>query len=362
MILAYSFFVVFFNMALLAVLNVLYWLNFKRGRQAQAPLPKVSILIAVRNEEDNIPNLLSGLEQLDYPGEKLEIIIGNDGSEDHTLQLLCDYSGVAIKVVDVNNRLGELKGKMNVLAQLGMVASGDCLLFTDGDMNLNKNWVREMVAGWQNNSAMVAGFTGIIGCQQFHHLQNVDLVFAQGMLKVLSDMGLSMAVMGNNMIVDKKKYDGVGGYQGLPFSIVEDVALMRKFVSRGYDIRHHYSPATFLVTTGCSSWRQLMGQRKRWMGSVGQLPVWLVMVMFFKFSFLPCLLYISLHFPPIFLLFLMKMGLSLLFFQQIAKSVEMKVRSIYVLLYEVFEPIVYFSTLVYTLLPFGVIWKGRKYD
>lgn len=362
MILAYSFFVVFFNMTLLIILNVLYRFNFKRGHQVQELLPKVSILIAVRNEEDNIPNLLSGLEQLDYPSDRLEIIIGNDGSEDLTLQSLWGYSGVAIKVVDVNNRLRDLKGKMNVLAQLGMLASGDCLLFTDGDMNLNKNWVRAMVASWQNGNAMVAGFTGIIGRQPFDHLQNVDLVFAQGMLKVLSDLGLSMAVMGNNMLVDKKKYDETGGYQALPFSIVEDVALMREFVSRGHDIQHHYSPATFLGTTGCSSWKHLMGQRKRWMGSVGQLPIWLVLVMFLKFSFLACLLYISLYFPVIFLLFVIKMGLSLFFFHQIAKSVKMKVRSIYVLLYEVFEPIVYFSTLVYTLLPFGLIWKGRRYD
>lgn len=363
MILTFSGFVVFFNIVILILLNLLYRYNFKSTKQVSGELPKVSILISVRNEQDNIPNLLEDLDQLDYPMEKLEILIGNDNSDDDTLRLLQEHTGRFTKrMVDVDSCIGQLRGKMNVLAQLGMLAKGDCLLFTDGDMRLNKNWVRGMVAGWQSDKAMVAGFTNIKGNTRFSALQNVDLFFGQGMVKVLSDLGCSIAVMGNNMMVDKKKYDEVGGYQSLPFSIVEDVALMRKFRQQGFRVVHQYNADTLLATLGCDTWSSLMRQRKRWMESVRKLPVWLMMIMTLKFSFLPALLYVSSYNLLFVLFFIMKAGLSLLFFEQIANSVKISVKRTNVLVYEVFEPIVYFSTLVFTLLPFRLDWKGRRYN
>ena len=43
------------------------------------------------------------------------------------------------------------------------------------------------------------------------------------MLKVLNDIGYSVSVIGNNMLVDKTRFDESGGYEAMDFSIVEDV-------------------------------------------------------------------------------------------------------------------------------------------
>ncbi|HOY94590.1 MAG TPA: glycosyltransferase family 2 protein, partial [Catalimonadaceae bacterium] len=48
--------------------------------------PSVSVLIACRNEEKNLPSLLSQLAQQNYPSEKTEFILINDHSEDGTFQ------------------------------------------------------------------------------------------------------------------------------------------------------------------------------------------------------------------------------------------------------------------------------------
>ncbi|MBW8051052.1 MAG: glycosyltransferase, partial [Cytophagales bacterium] len=53
--------------------------------------PFVSILIAARNEQDNIIDCLSALEHLTWPKEKFEVLIGNDHSEDNTKTLVEDY-------------------------------------------------------------------------------------------------------------------------------------------------------------------------------------------------------------------------------------------------------------------------------
>jgi len=53
--------------------------------------PFISILIAARNEQDNIIDCLTALEHLTWPKEKFEVLIGNDHSEDNTKILVEDY-------------------------------------------------------------------------------------------------------------------------------------------------------------------------------------------------------------------------------------------------------------------------------
>ena len=51
-------------------------------------LSKVSIVVAARNEENNIASLIHDLTHQTYPRDKLEIIIANDRSTDQTLSLI----------------------------------------------------------------------------------------------------------------------------------------------------------------------------------------------------------------------------------------------------------------------------------
>ncbi len=56
--------------------------------EAQEDLPKVSIIIPVRNEANNVGNLLQDLEKQDYPGNKFEVLIIDDASEDNTVEII----------------------------------------------------------------------------------------------------------------------------------------------------------------------------------------------------------------------------------------------------------------------------------
>ncbi|MEQ6119387.1 glycosyltransferase [Reichenbachiella sp. MALMAid0571] len=361
MITAYSLFVIIFNLVVYAVLGILYKFNFKIFKADGSELPTVSILIAVRDEEQHIENLLNDLRNQNYPKHKLQILIGNDGSKDRTRELLFKHSDNQIHVIDIEDQVGHLKGKMNVLAQLSELATGDYLLFTDADVRLNENWVKGMILSRRPEAAMNCGFTGIETESIFQSLQHVDMVFGQGMLKVLNDLGMNNAVIGNNLLVSRDAYSKVGGYKSLPFSVVEDVALMQSFLKKGYGVHLNYTPDTYLTTIGESSWSKLMIQRKRWMAAFATVPYWLIIVLIIKVSFLPALLYL-LQFSPWFgLFFVLKVGLALVFYNKIAKTVKINIPVIHVVLYEFFEPITYFSTLIYYILPAKVKWKGREY-
>ena len=87
---------------LIALLGLLFhtyvfypWLlQFLKGKkqspQISAELPKVSFIVAAYNEETCLPAKIQNFQELDYPQEKLEILIGSDGSTDGTNALLTD--------------------------------------------------------------------------------------------------------------------------------------------------------------------------------------------------------------------------------------------------------------------------------
>ena len=54
--------------------------------------PHVSIIISARNEEQNLPECLNSLANLDYPKDKLEIIIIDHDSQDGTYRILNDFA------------------------------------------------------------------------------------------------------------------------------------------------------------------------------------------------------------------------------------------------------------------------------
>ena len=64
--------------------------------------PFVSIIIAARNEENNIPNLINAINSQTYEHDKIEIIISNDRSTDNTLQIIKNFVKNKIKIKYVN--------------------------------------------------------------------------------------------------------------------------------------------------------------------------------------------------------------------------------------------------------------------
>ena len=65
------------------------WVRVRGQRIAKSDItPAISIIIAARNEEANLPAKLENLRQLDYPQDRLQIIVASDGSTDGTADIL----------------------------------------------------------------------------------------------------------------------------------------------------------------------------------------------------------------------------------------------------------------------------------
>src|SRR5438270_6147578 len=122
------------------------WLWFF-GRLRKRPMlrtpitPSVSIIIAARNEEASLPAKLENLRRLEYPPERLEIIVASDGSTDRTPDILRDQANDIVGVV-----LEESNGKAFALNEAVKMATGDILVFLDARQTLDANAVSELVA------------------------------------------------------------------------------------------------------------------------------------------------------------------------------------------------------------------------
>ena len=103
--------------------------------------PAVSIVIAARDEERNLPRKLESLRALQYPQELLQIVVVSDGSGDRTPELLLGFGAGLVPVI-----LGESVGKAEALNRGVAQASGEILVFLDARQTLEPAAVAELVS------------------------------------------------------------------------------------------------------------------------------------------------------------------------------------------------------------------------
>ena len=142
-------------------------------------LPKISILIAARNEEANILDCLQHIHQLNHPKENLQILLGNDQSTDQTAQIIKQFIADKPKfqLITISENLPNLQGKANALAQLAQKATGEFLFITDADIQVPKNWIENMLAEFEPNTGIITGVTGILGERLMDKIQCIDWFF-----------------------------------------------------------------------------------------------------------------------------------------------------------------------------------------
>lgn len=117
-------------------------------------LPHVSLIIAAYNEEQYIERKLQNFFDLDYPEEKLEIIVGSDGSDDRTNEIVTRYVSDSVHFFSHSVR----RGKMAVVNDGVAAAKGDICVFTDVSEVFDKDAVKKLVRNFQDNS--VGAVTG----------------------------------------------------------------------------------------------------------------------------------------------------------------------------------------------------------
>jgi biofilm PGA synthesis N-glycosyltransferase PgaC len=125
--------------------------------------PEVSVLIAAYNEEKDIVRKIKNCLELDYPAEKLEILVGSDGSTDNTARLAEAHASGRIRVFDYP----ENRGKTVVQNDLAAASRGEILIFTDAASFLNRDALRSMARNFADpRIGAVAGRMRFVGTDE----------------------------------------------------------------------------------------------------------------------------------------------------------------------------------------------------
>ncbi len=141
----------------------------------------VSVIIAARNEETNLPNCLESAANQTYPNSKYEIIVVNDGSTDRTEAVCLNFVQryPYIKLINAKED-PNLRGKANALAQGIDAARGEIILITDADCVVLPTWVEQTAKRYGKGIELIGGFTLQKADTPFEGMQSLDWVFILG--------------------------------------------------------------------------------------------------------------------------------------------------------------------------------------
>jgi cellulose synthase/poly-beta-1,6-N-acetylglucosamine synthase-like glycosyltransferase len=337
--------------------------KFKRIDKSR--LPSATIIVAARNEEENILRCLQSLNNLEYPEGKLEIIMVDDKSTDNTGRIIDEFikDKPKFKKIITEKEKGRLKGKTNAIANAIDIATGEIILTTDADCAVSTKWATTIASYYEDNVAIVNGFTTQEINNNFNGMQNLDFIYLLTVAAGTINFDNPLSCIGNNMSFRKTAYYEVGGYENLPFSVTEDFNLLFAIYKlKKYKIIYPLDVNALVISKPCKSFTEIYRQKKRW--GVGGLKSPLRGYIVMTIGFLTNLgILISPFYFSVSVLYLIafKLMVDFFFLYYILKKLNYQQAIKYFIAFEIY------FTLYVIILPFIILpsqkvnWKGREY-
>ncbi len=184
-----------------------------------------SILIACRNEEENISSLIDNLRRIDYPQELYEVIIIDDASGDESWKLLQSETENSenIQVFRIEEKSEEYKGKKAALKLAAAKAEFDYFLFTDADCRLPAGILRSYSRLLTEKTSAVIGWYMTRNCSAFQRIIDISsgVIFA-----VTTKLGMPFSASGMNWVLKKETFQEAGGYEKIRDKLAGDDKLL----------------------------------------------------------------------------------------------------------------------------------------
>ena len=230
----------------------------------------ISVLIPVRNEENNIKNLLTDLESQDLSQDGYEVIIINDDSSDRTLKIVEKFknqTSLNLKIIEIKND-NTLSPKKAAL-KLGIKESrGDVIVTTDGDCRVKSSWLSTIRTKFSNSRYdLVFGPVLIHNQTDFlSKLQNIEIASLVGFGSGSLNLGIPNMCNGANLAFKKKVFDQINGYEGNEeIASGDDEFLMHKvFKNSPGSVGFLKDPNALVTTLPSASWKEIYHQKRRW--------------------------------------------------------------------------------------------------
>ena len=232
-------------------------------KASQGDLPSFSVIIPAKSEEKVIGRLLDGLLKLDYPKDKTQIIVVEDGSDDRTCAICKSYAQKYPSLIEFHHR--DLSENKPAALNYGLRrAKGDIITILDADNIPEKDILLRAATAFENSgAAAVQGQTCPINLQEnlLTRLEayNQDSWF-KTYLRGKTSLKLFVPLTGSCSFIKRSVLLECGGWEEK--SLTEDVELAARLITRNHRI--HYAPEIRSWQENASSLRQVIKQRRRW--------------------------------------------------------------------------------------------------
>jgi len=228
----------FFTALYLLVLLFLIrgWLAVKKPKVATSGFStKVTILIAARNEEDNIASTIEDILAQDYPKELTEVIIVDDHSIDCTAEIITSYADRGIKLLQLREEQALNSYKKKAIAEAIRRSTGDVMVATDADCSMGPQWLSTIIGYYETyHPVMISSPVGYFKEKSFfERLQTLEFSYLIGIGAAFIGNGSASTCNGANLAYRKDVFYEVGGFKGIDdVASGDDELLLQKVAAR----------------------------------------------------------------------------------------------------------------------------------
>ena len=189
-----------------------------RGSEATKQSRKlhISVIIACKNEENNIKQLIDSLSAQSYDKQCFEVIIADDGSTDGTADIIkATASNIKYLLVDPS-LYPAIIGKKKAVTQAIDLSKGEILAFTDADCTPSKDWLLDINNAF-NDCDFYTGYSPLIVESNtiINTLKNLERASIFAISAGSSYLGMPLTCTARNMAYFRELWNKVNGFAGI---------------------------------------------------------------------------------------------------------------------------------------------------
>ena len=251
---------------------------FEISKNVEKNLPLLTIIIAARNEENNIGKCIQSIIDQTYPSDKFELIVTDDHSADNTVSVIESFQKENIRVLHLEDfvfgqKINSYKKKSIDTAL--QFAKGELIITTDADCVAPPQWLETIAHFYKQKSpvfvALPVNFNNASEEDSFFKklfkiFQSLDFMTLQGITGASVFKKVHAMCNGANLAYKKEAFFNVGGFEGIDqLASGDDMLLMQK-IQKQYpnEIAFLKSKEVIVTTKPAETLRDFMNQRIRW--------------------------------------------------------------------------------------------------
>ncbi len=333
----------------------------------------VSIIVAVRNEEKNVGELIQCIENQTYRKYLFELIIVNDHSDDGTLAVLNKLKEtvtIDLKIIDLIEDEPSKSGKKQAISKGIALSKGKLIVTTDGDCMMGPQWIEKIVSYYEStNFKFISGPVTFHSNSFFDSLQIVEFASLVGSGASSIQLGSPNMCNGANIAYEKNAYlavNGFEGYENIPSG--DDEFLMHKISAKFPNQIGFLKEKDALVKTHSQpNLTAFIHQRKRWASKWNQYlnirnSILALFIFFVNLFFVAAIILAFFGHSSAFLgtALLLKVFIEWIFIGAILWFLDYSNKILFIPLVQIIYPFYIVYTAINSTSK-SYIWKGRVY-